>query len=133
MEDNKTIEKTLDKTYKDLDLRRVEAVNKMVASGGAEKGKAMIESGYTKAYAKNPKKFLRCKKTQELLGWIDYEIAQIAKRMDKTRDKARYKELSDSFVNLKKLSQLIGGQATERIEISDKDKKEIDAVFDELM
>jgi len=129
----KTIQDTIEKPYKDLDLRRIEAVNKMVENGGASKGKAMIESGYTEAYAKNPKKFLKCKKTQELLGWIDYEIQQIAKRMDKTRDKARYKELSDSFVNLKKLSQLIGGQATERIEISDKDKKEIDAVFNDLL
>ncbi len=116
----------------DTSIRRKRTVMKMVANGGKQIGKTMEAEGYSKAYAHNPQKFLNAKKTKELLGWIDYELEQIASRMEKTRNKAKYKELSDTFVNLKKLNQLLGGQATERIVITPEDKKEIDDAFENV-
>lgn len=121
----------LRKTYKDkLDIRRVKALDGIIASRGVDKGKIMRDSGYSEAYAKNPRQFLNAKKTKSLLSWIDFELEEIAKRMDKTRNKAKYKELSDSFVNLKKLNQLIGGGATERLAITAEDKKQVDEAFE---
>jgi hypothetical protein len=121
----------LGSVYKDLDIRRVKTLEGIVASRGVGKGKIMKKEGYSKAYAKNPKQFLNCKKTQSLLGWIDFELKKIAERMDKTRNEAKYKELSDSFVNLKKLHQLLGGGVTDRIQITDEDKKAVDEAFEQ--
>ena len=122
---NKTIKNQLKEEYKNLNIRRVEAIDNIVSSRGKDKGKAMIKAGYSKAYAKNPKQFLNTSTTKGLLNWIDYELEKIAKRMDQTRDQAKYKELSDSFVNLKKLKLLAGGNPTEILEISDKERQEV--------
>jgi len=129
---NKDTKQLLKTAYKNLDIRRIEALDNIMANRGAKKGEAMRKAEYSKAYSKNPKQFLNAKKTKELLGWIDYELEQIAKRMEKTRNKAKYKELSDTFVNLKKLNQLLGGNATERIVITEAEKQEIDDAFDNV-
>ena len=116
---------------KDTNLRRKMTIEKILENKGKSVSRALKESGYAVNYAKNPKFFLNAKKTKALLGWIDYELQQIALRMDKTRNKAKYKELSDTFVNMKKLSQLIGGNPTERIELAPAQKEEIDNLFEE--
>lgn len=114
----------------DFNIRRKRAIEDIIATKGKSVGASMRKAGYGPGYSHNPQDFLNCAKTQKFIDWVNYELTKVAERMEKTRDKAKYKELADTFVNLKKLNLLLGGQATERIAISEEEKAEVDKVLD---
>ena len=122
-------EKALKSIKSSYDIRRKRAVEDILETQGRNLGASMRKAGYAENYARIPQIFMRTNKTKAMLDWINYEVEKCADRMDKTRSKAKYKELSDSLVNLKKLGQLLGGQATERIVISPEEKEEVDRAF----
>lgn len=111
------------------DKRRAKAIELILANKGKNIQKCLIEAGYGKGYAHNPQDFLNTKEVRMKLDWLKYECEQLQIRMDKTRNKAKYKELSDTYVNLKKLHQLLGGNPTEIFKISDEEKAEVDRAF----
>ena len=89
----------------------------------------MVEAGFSVNYADNPSQFMNTKKVKKELDWLKYEQEQIRDRMEKTRNKAKYKELGDTYQGLSKITQLVGGNPTERIIISSEDKEAIDKAF----
>ena len=111
------------------DKRRTTAISKILGSKGKNKKKSLIEAGFSVNYADNPSQFMNTKKVKKELDWLKYEQEQIRDRMEKTRNKAKYKELGDTYQRLNKITQLIGGNPTERIIISSEDKEAIDKAF----
>lgn len=112
-----------------MEVRRLKAIECILATKGKNIKKCLLEAGYGPAYAANSQHFMNTKEVRMKLDWFKYECEEIRKRMDKTRNKARYKELSDSYLGLKKLHQLLGGNPTEIIKITDKEKKAVDDAF----
>ena len=86
-------------------------------------GKMMREVGYSKSYSKKPQQWFNTKPGKNFLAWLDCEIEQIANRMNEVRNKAKYKELADTLVNLKKLKQTLEGKPIEIEELTIKWKK----------
>jgi len=86
-------------------------------------GKMMREVGYSKSYSKKPQQWFNTKAGKDFLAWLDYEIEQVANRMNEERNKAKYKELADTLVNLKKLKQTLEGKPIEIEELTIKWKK----------
>ena len=115
--------------YKDSDKRRIKAIELILANKGKNIQKYLIEAGYSKEYAHNPSDFLNTKEVLKKLDWFKYECEAIKERMDKTRNKAKYKELSDSFSALTKLQQLLGGNPTEIFKITEEEKSAVDKAF----
>ena len=111
------------------DIRRKTAISKILESKGKNKGKSLKEAGYSNNYAINPSEFLNTKKVKKELDWLKYEMEQIQLRMEKTRDKAKYKELGDTYQGFSKIQQLLGGGATERIVITDEERSAVDKAF----
>ena len=109
--------------------RRMKAIELIVANKGKHKGESLVQAGYSDKYATNPNQFLKTDAVQRELDFLKYEQTKIKERMEKTRNKARYKELTDTYVNFKKLGQLIGGEATERIAITPEERKDVDDAF----
>ena len=89
----------------------------------------MKEAQYSDNYANNPLQFMNTNKVKQELDWIKYEQERIRERMEKTRNKAKYKELGDVYQGIGKISQLIGGGATERIMITEEEKQKVDEAF----
>ena len=111
------------------DIRRTTAISKILGSKKKNIKKSMVEAGFSVNYADNPSQFMNTKKVKKELDWLKYEQEQIRDRMEKTRNKAKYKELGDTYQGLSKITQLVGGNPTERIIISSKDKEAIDKAF----
>jgi len=90
-------------------------------------GKMMREVGYSKSYSKKPKQWFNTKAGKDFLAWLDYEIEQVANRMNEERNKAKYKELADTLVNLKKLQQTLEGKPGEivKFELTDEQFNQI--------
>lgn len=111
------------------DIKRKTAISKILESKGKNKRKSLILAGYKENYADNPSQFMNTKKVRKELDWLKYEQEQIRERMEKTRNKAKYRELSDTYIGLSKITQLLGGNPTERIQISDEEKQKVDEAF----
>jgi len=111
------------------DIRRITAISKILGSKNKNKKKSMIESGFSLNYANNPSQFMNTKKVRKELDFLKYELERIQEQMDRTRNKAKYKELADTYQGFSKLSQLLGGNPTEKIQISVEDKDLIDRAF----
>lgn len=110
-------------------IKRKTALSKIIETKGMNISKCLKEADYSDAYAHNPQDFMNTKAVKKELDWLKYEQEQIRLRMEKTRNKAKYKELSDTYVGLSKINQLLGGNPTERIQISEEDKRMIDEAF----
>jgi hypothetical protein len=123
----------MERKYKHLNnpanARRKAAIEDIIATKGKSVGESMRKAGYGPGYAHNPQDFLKCAKTQQFIDWVNYELEQVQDGMERTRNKAKYKELADTCVNLMKIKMLLGGQATERIVISEEEKAEVDSVL----
>ncbi len=111
------------------EIRRKSAISKIVERKGKNKGKSLRESGYSKKYATNPSQFLNTKKVRKELDFIKYEMDQIKIRMEKTRNKAKYKELADTYQGFSKINQLLGGNPTDRLVITSEEKAKVDEAF----
>lgn len=116
----------------EYEKKRLKAIELIVERKGKDKGRSLIEAGYSEKYAINPNQFLSTDKVKKELNFIEYEKERIKERLEKTRKKAKYKELSDSYLGFSKLNQLLGGGATERIVITPEEKKEVDNAFENL-
>jgi hypothetical protein len=112
--------------------KRLKAVELIIDSKGKNVGEQLKRAGYSDNYAHNPQNFLATDAVKKEIDFIKYEKAKIIERMDKTRKKAKYKELSDSYLGFSKLNQLLGGGATERIVITPTEKEEVDKAFNNL-
>jgi hypothetical protein len=110
-------------------IKRTKALTSILENKGKNKFQSLKNAGYSINYAKNPKQFLETDAVKKELNFLEYETEQIKKRLEKTRNKAKYKELTDSYLGFKKLSQLIGGNPTERLQITAKEREEVDEAF----
>ena len=90
-------------------------------------GKMMREVGYSKSYSEKPYLWFNTKAGKKFLDWLDYEIEKITIQMDKVRNKAKYRDLADTLVNLKKLQQALGGKPGEiiKFELTDEQFNQI--------
>jgi len=103
-------------------IRRKRVICKLVENGRSV-SRAMRESGYSKAYSKHPEKFLKTDKAKKelkpILERLKEERDAALEQMRKTRDKAKYNELSNTTEGFTKLLQLLEGKPTEIQEIKD--------------
>ena len=111
------------------EIRRKTAIEKIIESKGKNKGKCLREAGYKKGYEVNPHEFMNTKKVRKELDFIKYEMDQIKLRMEKTRNKAKYKELADTYQGFSKINQLLGGNPTDRLVITSEEKAKVDEAF----
>ena len=109
--------------------KRLKAIELLIDRKGKDKGECLRLAGYSDNYAHNPQNFTKTLKTRAILDYFGTEIEEIKKRMAKTRNKARYKELGDLMLGMVKMSQLMSGEATERIAITPEERKDVDDAF----
>lgn len=110
-------------------IRRTKALKLILDSKGKNKSKCLKEAGFSLAYAHNPQDFMNTTAVKKELDWLKYELEAIRERMEKTRSKAKYRELSDTYIGLSKINQLLGGNPTERLMITAKEREEVDQAF----
>lgn len=107
----------------------------LMENKGASVSGAMREAGYKPKYAKNPQTFLKSKMAQKelkpIIERLEAERDAALNEMAKKRKGAKYNELNAATNDLSKTSQLLGGGATERIVITDKEKEAVDKAFEE--
>lgn len=111
------------------EIRRKIALSKIIENKGKDKRKSMIRAGFKPSYADIPSQFMNTKKVRKELDWLKYEQEQIRLRMEKTRNKAKYKELGDLYLGLSKINQLLGGNPTDRLVITSEEKAKVDEAF----
>ena len=109
--------------------KRKKAIEAIVITKGKRKDLSLLQAGYSEAYSGNPSQFMATNAVKKELNFLQYETDRIKERLEKTRNKAKYKELSDSYVGFKKLGQLIGGNPTERLVISAEERRAVDDAF----
>jgi hypothetical protein len=100
-------------------IRAKKALTNLIGNGG-NKAQALRDAGYSAAIVDNPKKIIESKGFKELsdpiLKKIEAESNRILEAaMGKDLDNERHKDLIDSLEKTTKLSQLLGGKATENI------------------
>lgn len=96
--------------------------------------KAMKEAGYSPSACRAPGLNLYSRKGFEiaskgLVEQLEEERQAVIEDMKKKRKKAGYQHLTSSLDTTTKLIQLLGGNATEIIQISDEEKGNIDKLF----
>lgn len=113
------INKPLSKKKENVTLRNLMAI-KLVEKGGS-KGAALRAAGYSEAVAKNPHKIFNKPGVKKI---VDKHISALEKERDaalalmsKKRSSASYAVLSMSIRSLNHDIQLLGGKATERVDI----------------
>ncbi len=112
-------------------IRQQEMKKIIVGNLGKSLRDAMIKSGYSVNYADNPQQFAMTRAGKEIGEWIEFEISKVQEEMNSKRNKANYKDLADTLMNLKKLNQLLIGKPTEIQETQIED--ELKAIFNEAM
>lgn len=84
-------------------------------------GQILRDAGYTDNYADNPAQFFATEDGKEIKGgmivFIEKETKAIMLEMEGKREDAKYRDLSQTLVDLKKMQQLLEGKPTENIEI----------------
>lgn len=69
-----------------MNVRQKKVIKKLVENGGKSAKQAMLESGYSQAYASNPQKLFRSKNLQEELSSFDYKpLKQTLVKMTKKK------------------------------------------------
>lgn len=124
---------TSDVKTKKLDLRTQMAVS-LVAKGGS-KGAALRKAGFSKATAKTPGKVFNRPEVKKI---VDKHISALEKERDaalalmsKKRSSASYAVLSMSIRSLNHDIQLLGGKATERVDmpISEEERERLNKLI----
>jgi len=96
----------------------------------------MLEAGYSKSMARQQSGIMcKIKKTKEFKNYIERlenHREKIMEWMDKKIDKAKYGELSASLARIENILLLSAGKPTSIInELSDKEKTELDKIYEE--
>jgi len=110
-------------------VKREKALSRIIENKGKDKGKCLLEAGYSNNYAINPSDFMNTLAVRKELNFLQYETDRIKERLEKTRNRAKYKELTDSYIGFKKLGQLMGGNPTERLTITAEERQAVDEAF----
>lgn len=122
------------KTQKQLKLLELLKIN--IAKTGQRKtlGELLLEAGFSESTSKQPSNIMKSETIKQgmadYLNTLDdkrkqslYHITDKKLKQSKARDLAYINDL------LTKNHQLLGGGATERVEISEKEKEEVDKAF----
>jgi len=104
-----------------LSLRRDQALNDILK--GKSPHKSLLDAGYSKYYAEQPGVFFKGKQVQdrlrERIDELSYERDQALSAMKGKREGASYSDLTGAVEKLTKLTQLLEGNPTERVEIEE--------------
>jgi len=100
-------------------IRAKKALTNLVVNGG-NKAQALRDAGYSEAVVNTPSKVFE---SVELKPEVDKSLAKIDKECDRLLNAAmqkdlepeKYSDVVTAYEKLKKLSQLLGGKATENI------------------
>lgn len=122
----KRIGQLVNKSKKQQSLAAREVAKEVLETIGQGKipvvSKIALKKGYSKATAKNPQQIKKAKSYREVLEPVieslENERIEILKRMKKTRNKAKYRDLTYSLDIVTKNHQLLSGGNTENVGIA---------------
>jgi hypothetical protein len=119
---------TEDKIETKATTRAKKAIRNILVGKGGE-GKALIDAGYSKAYAKNPKKFRNSKAYKEevipFLTKLLKERDRIIEAMsEKKLKKEQYFVLSNSLDKIVKNAELLAGRPTDNLNLIEIDENQ---------
>jgi hypothetical protein len=103
-------------------IRAKKALTNLVVNGG-NKAKALRDAGYSEAVVNTPSKVFD---SVELKPEVDRSLSKIDRECERLIDSAmqkdlepeKYSDVVTAYEKLKKLSQLLGGKATENVAMS---------------